>query len=128
MLKHIYFFGNIGKVFLMFWWKLGILILDLYLYGIKIQININQNVKYLRRKITNFKMIFWIILGWTRLGPKGNWVKICPKWNRARTESEKNLLVVGLNPATWAGLMFQPETTNVLVVGYCAEHSVTNEL
>jgi hypothetical protein len=129
MLKHKYFFGNIGNVFLMFWWKSGILILDLYLYDIKIQTNINQIVvKHLRRKITNFKMIFWILLGWARLGPKGNWAEICTKWNRARTGPKENLLVVGLNPATWAGLMFQPETTNVLVAGYRAEHSVTNEL
>ena len=46
-------------IFLMFWWKSGILILNLYLYSIKIQTNINQNiVKHLRKNITNFKWFF----------------------------------------------------------------------
>jgi hypothetical protein len=29
--------------FFMFWWKLGILISDLYFYGLKIQTDISQN-------------------------------------------------------------------------------------
>ena len=53
-----------------------------------------------------------------------NWAEICPKWNWARTSLKENLLMAGLNPTAWAGLMFQPETTNVLVAGYCAQHSI----
>jgi len=85
MLKHICFFFKIFFVwkydviffylrdlavcikkiyFLIFWWKPSILIPDLYLYDIKIQTNINQNVvKNFHRKITNFEMFFfWICL------------------------------------------------------------------
>jgi len=44
----------------MFWWKLGILILDLYLYSIKIQTNIDQNeVKNLWKIIDFFWNNFW---------------------------------------------------------------------
>jgi len=47
--------------FSMFWWKLGILILDLYFYDIKIQTTIKQNlVKKIRGEITNFLKIFLI--------------------------------------------------------------------
>jgi hypothetical protein len=66
MLKHIFFFEDFFVVwkyniivfafrdlvvcmktktcfFFMFWWKLGILISDLYFYGLKIQTDISQN-------------------------------------------------------------------------------------
>jgi len=38
----------------MFWQKLSILILELYLYGIKIQISIKQNGRKIREKTINF--------------------------------------------------------------------------
>jgi hypothetical protein len=61
-------------IFYMFWRKPGILIPDLYLYNIKIQINIDQNaVKYLqkitsfwKKKLKNFFIIFFSKLGPTR--------------------------------------------------------------
>jgi len=57
------------KFFLMFWQKLGILILDVYLYTIKIQTNINQNeVKNLRKITDFFEIIFWRIF-FSRTGP-----------------------------------------------------------
>jgi len=45
----------------MFWWKPGILIPDLYLYGIKIQTGINQNfvTKY-TGKLQIFLKIFFL--------------------------------------------------------------------
>ena len=58
--------------FLMFWQKPGFLILDLYLYNIKIQTNIDQNsVKYLRKIIIFFKKIIFEIIylfigGWAQ--------------------------------------------------------------
>jgi len=46
-------------IFLMFRWKPGILILDLYLYGIKIQTNIKQNsIKLYAEKSQTFEIIF----------------------------------------------------------------------
>jgi len=58
--KHICF------IFSMFWRKPGILISDLYIYGMKIQTNIKQNsVKKIRREITNFSKCFFL-LGWSR--------------------------------------------------------------
>jgi len=52
--KTFYFIFIFSFFFLFFLRKHGILILDLYLYSIKIQTNIDQNaVKYLR-KSTNF--------------------------------------------------------------------------
>jgi hypothetical protein len=43
----------------MFRWKPGILILDLYLYSIKIQINIKQNsIKLYAEKSQTFENIF----------------------------------------------------------------------
>jgi hypothetical protein len=47
--------------FLMFWQKSGILILDLYLYSIKIQTNIKQNLVKKTWKNYNFwNFFFWI--------------------------------------------------------------------
>jgi hypothetical protein len=43
--------------------KPGILILDLYLYIIKIQTNINQNGIKIHKKITNFKKDFGNFFG-----------------------------------------------------------------
>ena len=45
-------------LFLMSWWKPGILILDLYLYNIKIQTDIDQNAVKNLRKITDFLKYF----------------------------------------------------------------------
>jgi len=53
----IYIFFN----FSMFWWKPGILISDLYLYGIKIQTNIKQN---LVEKQNAKKLQFLIFFNW----------------------------------------------------------------
>jgi hypothetical protein len=44
-------------IFAIFWQKLGILILDLYFYGIKVQTDINQNT---RKNHNFFKNIFWV--------------------------------------------------------------------
>jgi len=41
--KNIFYFIFFSKKFSMFWRKLGILIPDLYIYGIKIQTNTKQN-------------------------------------------------------------------------------------
>jgi hypothetical protein len=69
--------------FLMFWWKLGILILDLYLYSIKIQTNIDQNEVKNLRKITDF---FWNNF-WRKyffgLDPAGFYLQACV--NNSRT-------------------------------------------
>ena len=48
---------NIFLKFLIFWQKLGILILDLYLYNIKIQTNTKQNSveKYAGKSLIFFK-------------------------------------------------------------------------
>jgi len=61
-------------IFLMSWWKPGILIPDLYLYSIKIQIDIDQNaVKTLQKKITYFFEILFeeFFLGWAQPDPCG---------------------------------------------------------
>jgi len=58
------------KYFFMFWRKPGILILDLYLYSIKIQTNIDQNVvKNTRGNHKYFKNIFLIFFGWAGPSP-----------------------------------------------------------
>jgi len=62
-------------------------------------------------------MIFeYIFFQLGRPGPKGGWAEINPKnENGARTGPKENLLVAGLNPAAWAGLMFQPKKNQQLV-------------
>ena len=55
---------NKNIFFSIFWQKSGILILDLYLYGIKIQINIKQNsIQKYTGKSQNFKNIFLNFFG-----------------------------------------------------------------
>jgi hypothetical protein len=71
---YFFIFYFLFFIFYMFWRKPGILIPDLYLYNIKIQINIDQNaVKYLqkitsfwKKKLKNFFIIFFSKLGPTR--------------------------------------------------------------
>jgi hypothetical protein len=46
------------NIFLMFQWKPGILILDLYLYGIKIKTNIKKNSILYAEKSQTFENIF----------------------------------------------------------------------
>jgi len=55
--------------FAMFWRKPSILILNLYLYGIKIQINIKKIDRKIRGKITNFLKGFFDFLGLGRTRP-----------------------------------------------------------
>jgi len=77
MHKNIYFH------FSMFWWKPGILILDFYLYSIKIQTNVKQNsVEKYVEKSQIFQNVFFG-LGWTR----PNYFDVGPA-----------------NPAMWVGL------------------------
>jgi hypothetical protein len=103
------------------------LIPDLYLYGIKIQINIKQNsvTKY-TGKLQIFSKIFFLKIFGTRPDPakKKDWAKIKPK-NKIRSPFYR----AGLSPAAWAGLMFQPVRTG-LFAGYCAPvlSTVTSEL
>jgi hypothetical protein len=76
-----------------FLWTLGILILDLYLYGIKISTNIKQNSveKYAGKSHIFFWNNFWrkflffsfglgptwpIWLGWTQPAQAGHWSKL----------------------------------------------------
>jgi hypothetical protein len=58
----------------MFWRKLGIIILDLYLYGIKIQTNTKQNSvgKYTEKSQIFLEIIFEesFFLEWAGPGPK----------------------------------------------------------
>ena len=58
-------------IFLMSWWKLDILMPDLYLYNIKIQTDIDQNeVKTLQKNHRFFWNTFWrIVLFFFGLGP-----------------------------------------------------------
>jgi len=83
-----------------FWRKPGILIPDLYLYGIKIQTNIKQNsiTKYTGKSQIFPKIFFWkfLELGQTR-----------PKKKKLGRISYR----AGLSPAAWAGLMFPPKRT-----------------
>jgi hypothetical protein len=64
--KNIFLFN-----FSMFWWKLCILIPDLYLYGMKIQTNIKQNSveKYAGKSQIFSKIFFKYFFDWARPGP-----------------------------------------------------------
>ena len=60
--KTFYFFIFLFFYFLMSWWKPSILILDLYLYNIKIQTGIDQNaVNFFAENHIFLKNNFWRI-------------------------------------------------------------------
>jgi hypothetical protein len=87
----------------------------LYLYEIKIQIDINQNgvEKYAGKsqflqKYIIIIIIIIIILKWNWTGPDPT--QLCELglyWPSYKA---------GLSPAAWAGLMFQPDRTKGLVI------------
>jgi hypothetical protein len=88
MLKHfffeVFFVGWKQKYFFQcFWWKPGILIPDLYLYGIKIHTDINQHgvEKYAGKSQFFPKMIFWIYI-FFRLGRPGPIKRL--SWNQPK--------------------------------------------
>jgi hypothetical protein len=76
--------------FYIFLWKLGILIPDMYLYSIKIQINIDQNaVKYTRKSQILFWKYFLNLLIFFGAG-------------------SSSARVAGLDPAVLSGSLAQP--------------------
>ena len=101
-----------------FLWKPGILIPDLYFYGIKIQPDINQNgIKKCMGKSQIFPKWFLNIFFWLgRPGPKKGWAEINPKMKlgQDRPKSEPSCGWTQPNCVGWADVLAQKNNSGLL--------------
>jgi hypothetical protein len=112
----IFFFERLGRMhetktfFLMFGLKPGILIPDLYFYGIKIQTHIKKNSveKYAGKSQTFKKKLNFFGLGWAGPGPKGNEAT----FYKMKAAQKRTHFLQGWTQPSRLGWTVQPKGTN----------------